>query len=395
MLGVAIRIARRIGIHSESINTKCTGLEAELRRRVWWSLVLFDIRIGAMANYKSDTLSPIFDCRTLSNVNDSDLRSELREPPVVQGIATEAIFAVVRSEVAEFIRHTSFYLDFTNPALKSVAKDGQQDPGTESSALAPLEKMLEERYLRFCDPDNPLHFMTIWTTRYYIAKYSLLEQYWKNVVSSIPPTDVQRDTTLSTALAMLESDTKILTHPFTKGYRWLFHFYFPFPAYVHTFQDLKRRNKQAERAWEVMSENYEARCTWMTSNDSPLLPLFANFVLEAWQAQEAAYAQTGVRLDPPKIVSHVRSQLAEQAQSRDDPVQAGVVMNMSVDDFSMSMPLDFASPDLLYGMAGQGGFPGTGLTTFPDLRAPISMDVGTNQMNWAGMDWGFSGRRGW
>lgn len=394
MLGVATRIARRIGIHSESANTKCTALEAELRRRVWWSLVLFDTRIGAMANYKSETLSPIFDCRTLLNVNDPDLRAELREPPVVQGIATEAIFAVVRSEVAEFIRHTTFYLDFTNPALKSVAKDGEQDPSAESSAMAPLEKMIEERYLRFCDPDNPLHFMTIWTTRYYIAKYGLLEQYWKFSVSPVPQTDTQRDTTLSIALAMLESDTKILTNSLTKGYRWLFHFYFPFPAYVHIFQDLRRRNKQAERAWEVMSDNYEARCAFVTTNDSPLLPLFANVVLEAWQACEAAYGQTGECLGPPRIVSHVRSQLAEQAQNRGDPVQPDGVMNTGIDDFSMSMPLDFASPDLLYGMAWQDGFSGTGPAAFSDLRAPISMNIGTNQLNWAAMDWGLSGRRG-
>jgi hypothetical protein len=52
MLGVAIRIAQRMGIHSESALAKCTVFEAELRRRLWWSLVLFDTRISEMADHK-------------------------------------------------------------------------------------------------------------------------------------------------------------------------------------------------------------------------------------------------------------------------------------------------------------------------------------------------------
>lgn len=52
MLGVAIRIAQRMGIHSESALSKCTVFEAELSRRLWWSLMLFDSRISEMADHK-------------------------------------------------------------------------------------------------------------------------------------------------------------------------------------------------------------------------------------------------------------------------------------------------------------------------------------------------------
>ena len=383
MLGVATRIARRIGCHSESGNTRCSALEAEMRRRVWWSLSIFDTRVGELADYKTTTLSPIFDCKTLLNINDSDLRTELREPPTVHGIPTEAIFAVLRSEVANFVRHTTFYLDFTNPALKPVTKDDQQDVNAESSELAPLEKMIEEKYLRFCDPDNPLHFMTIWTTRYYIAKYRLMEHYWKISVSTVAQMDTQRDTALSIALNMLEGDTKILSDPRTKGYRWLFYLYFPFPAYIYTIQDLGSRNKQAARAWEVMSDNYKARCALTATNGSAIFTFFSRIVLAAWKAHEAACGQTGQSLTPPGIVSQIRSQLAEKAQKSPDLGEPGGFMDIGIDDFSMSMPLGFGNPFPLYGVVGQGDFAGIDATASSRLPAPVSVDGGMDQLKWA------------
>jgi hypothetical protein len=71
MLGVAMRIAQRMGKHSESACAKCAPLEAEMRRRLWWSLVLFDSRISEMANDRTTTLIPTWDCRIPLNVNDS------------------------------------------------------------------------------------------------------------------------------------------------------------------------------------------------------------------------------------------------------------------------------------------------------------------------------------
>jgi len=98
MLGVAIRIAQRMGIHSESALAKCTAVEAEMRRRLWWSLILFDTRIGETANSKTTTLDPTWDCKIPLNVNDSDLRPEMKGPPAIQGKSTEAPFAIVRSK---------------------------------------------------------------------------------------------------------------------------------------------------------------------------------------------------------------------------------------------------------------------------------------------------------
>jgi hypothetical protein len=396
MLGVAIRIAQRMGIHSESALAKCTPLEAELRRRLWWSLVLFDTRIGELADHKSATLTPAWDCRIPLNVTDSDLRPEMKEPPTVQGKSTDALFVVVRSQLAEFVRHTMFHLDFTNPALKPIFKTVEHGLITEVAELATLEKMIEDKYLKFCNPENPLHFMTIWWTRAYLAKCRLLEHHSRNFSTSVHQTDAQRDGATSYAICMLECDTKLMTSPLTKRFLWLVDFHFQFPAYVQIVQDLRRRPgiEQAEHAWEAMSDNFDARFVFLSSDsESFIFEFFTKIVLQAWEAREVASSQLGEPLMPPRIASSIRhrlAQIAQNAQIADIPTPKDV-MGMGIDNFPMLLPMGFGSPGLLYNMGGQDGYGETGPGVYPSIPGQAPPDVDVNQLDWAAMDWGFGG----
>ncbi|KAF4632699.1 hypothetical protein G7Y89_g5427 [Cudoniella acicularis] len=390
MLGVAIRIAQRMGIHSESELAKCTTLEAEMRRRLWWSLVFFDTRIGELADFKTATLTPTWDCRIPLNINDSDLRLEMKEPPQVQGKSTEALFAVVRSELGDFIRHTTFHHAFASPALRPVAKDAQNSPIPEGSELVDLEKMIEDKYLKFCDPENPLHFMTIWMTRAYLARCRLMEYYSR--CSSAHQAEAQRDAAISYALNMLECDTKIMTSPLTKGFLWQIHFYFPFTAYIQIVKNLKRRPvcDQAEQAWEVMSDNYEARFDLLRRDDgNPLFQLFTKIVFQAWDAREAAFRRLGKSLVTPRIVLSIRHKVAQIAQDIQNvgPGQPNGATDMGIKDLPMSMAMGFGSHSLLYGMGRQDGYAGTGLGAYPDMSELAPLDVDIDQWDWSAMDW--------
>lgn len=391
MLGIAIRIAQRMGLHSESSYAKCPALEAEMRRRLWWSLILFDTRICEMADYKAVMLTPTWDCRAPLNVNDFDLHPEMKHPPAVQGKSTEALFAVVRSEMGEFVRHSAFHLDFVSPALKTVAKDVQRGPVPGGGELVTLAKTIDDKYLKFCNPENPLHFMTIWTTRGYLAKNHLVEHFSRFSGSSKQQTDAQRDAAISHALSMLECDTKLMTSPLTKGYLWLVHFHFPFPAYIHIFQDLRRRplNDHAEQTWEIMSDNYEARFMCLGQGDLPFFRIFAQTVLQAWEARQVVLSsQSGISLVPPRVVSEIRNKLAQLTQDEQNAniEQPKDVLGMSVDDFSMSMPMDFDSHAMLYGM-GEQGYEGLGTGPYSNMHGQFALDIDVNQPDWNPLDW--------
>ena len=331
-----------------------------MRRRLWWSLILFDSRIGEIANSKISTLDPTWDCKIPLNVNDSDLRPEMKVPPAIQGKSTDALFAVVRSELSEFIRHTMFHLDFTSPALKPIAKHFQNGLAGEDGELVKLEEMIEDQYLKYCDQENPIHFMTIWTTRAYLARCCLLEHHSRYSSSSVRRTEAQRDAATSYALRMLECDTRIMTSTLTKGFLWLNHFHFPFPAYIQIAQDLRRRptSEQAQKAWQVMSDSYEPWFDSQFRDNGPFFQMFTKIVLQAWEACEAASKRLGETLTPPRIVASLKHTLAQKARPAPitDTEQPECTLGMGIDESSIPMPIGFADQSLPYSMGMQDDY---------------------------------------
>jgi hypothetical protein len=380
-----------------------------MRRRLWWSLILFDTRIGEMADYKSIALTPTWDCKVPLNLNDCDLRPEMKQLPAIQGDnPTESIFAVVRSELADFIRHTHFHLEVTCPALKPVAKDIHRGPIPAGSELGALERMVEEKYLKLCDPEVPLHFMTIWTTRAYLAKHHLVEHYSK--YSSYPSTVVrqsseQRETATSYAVSMLECDTKIMSSPLTKGFRWMLQFYFPFPAYIHIVHDLRARptGEQADYAWQLMSDNCEARFAGEPTYRHHMLTVFSRLLMPVWKTRQEALEKAGEPAVPPSVITTIQVAVAKAAQelqesqnsagTRTSEALSGLMAIDDTDNFLMSMPMGFGNQGLMDAMSGLDDYMRTGPEVYPGLQqhAPL-INNAASQVNWGAMDWALGTR---
>ncbi|KAL4801192.1 hypothetical protein BDV18DRAFT_165181 [Aspergillus unguis] len=315
LLGIAIRTAQRMGLDNEPSCARHSPLEAELRRRLWWALVHFDSRISEMADHRNTTLSPLWDCKIPSNVSDFDLRPEMRDAPKAQVQPSEALFAIARSEMANYIRNCSFHLDFTCPALKAIARpvvtNSDQDPG----GLNTFEKLMEERYLRFCDPNVPLHFMTIWMVRGWLAKARLFEYFSKYATGQ--HTEAQHNDAISNALAMIDWDTQILSFGPACRYLWLVYFYFPFPAYIHILQHLRRRplSDRMDECWTLMGHNFETRAKFLTGlSKRPMFQTMTGIFFTAWQATEAALRQAGRPAPTPKVIYVLRELIAGNNQ---------------------------------------------------------------------------------
>ncbi|KAH6714115.1 hypothetical protein BKA61DRAFT_56164 [Leptodontidium sp. MPI-SDFR-AT-0119] len=387
MLGIAIRIAQRMGLDKEAILAKVTPLEAELRRRLWWALILFDTRVGEMADYKASTLTPLWDCRVPLNVGDADLQPQMKESPQAQNTFSDAIFAVVRSEVANFVRHTKWHMDFSNPALLPVAQGHQPHPISQGSEMGSLETLIEENYLKLCDPEIPLHFMTIWTARALLSKCRLLEHYARS--SSMPraQADAAREAAFGHAITMLECDTMICTSPLTAGFVWLTHFYYPFPAYVQIVQNLKRQpfTPQAERAWEALSGNYEAHHNVRTPHDQMFYKILAPVALQAWAVREESSAQLGEPLATPRLISYIRQVMSQNALGsetvRQEPAPA-----MDMNSFSTSMPMNF-DQNMVFGIGGQQGFTASDPWGSHDALGMGPLSIDPSQLDWSSMDW--------
>lgn len=314
-----MRIAQRIGIHSEVANNKCAPFEAEMRRRLWWALVIFDSRISDMAGNKAAVPTvPIWDCQRPTNVDDSQLWPEMQTPPTAASRPSDAIFVAVRTEIEDFVRHSSFYLDFFNPALISMAK---LPPGEDMSTF---ENHLEDKYITHCNLENPVHFMTVWTTRGLLAKYHLLQYYASHSSSPELPTDQYRDGAVSFCLRMVQADTALMQSPLVGAYHWLVNFSFPFPAYIHMLQEMRRRpmSVNVRPCWEAMSDNYEARFLNVEAEVDLFHKLIAKLIVRTWVDSLAVNQRQDEPALPPRIVSHIARKLGITDLSHIEGLQA-------------------------------------------------------------------------
>jgi hypothetical protein len=402
VLAVAIRIAQRIGIHSESTYTGCTVLEAEMRRRLWWSLVIFDYRICELTDYKSTTLIPTWDCNTPLNVNDFEIRPDMKNSPVIHENPTEALFAVVRSELADFVRHSAFHLNLVNPSLNTIAqpRDARHGPVPAGGELIALGKVIEDKYLAFCDAEDQLHYMTIWITRGTLARSRLLEHYSRHSTSSVLETDAQRSTATSYALSMLECDTKLRTSPLTKGYIWFVSLYLPALAYLYILNDLRKwpASDHAEEAWGAIRDNYEALTMHpkqykRNEQGGIYLEKFSQVALQAWEAREALLKQQHKPPEPPpRMVSDVKNKIMQRSQTFSSEHSSGEEPNNGAVDINNTdnSPMPPITPMSLSGghhaTGGGQSFTGPGPGGYyPDIPGQAIMDVDMDQF-WTSVD---------
>ncbi|KAK4213664.1 hypothetical protein QBC37DRAFT_422608 [Rhypophila decipiens] len=376
MVAVAIRIAQRMGMPYEPASSisGCKALEFEMRRRLWWSLVLLDNQLCEMLHQeRSTSLCPAWDCRVPLNVNDFELRADMKKPPAKnEKAATETLFVVVRSELADFLRRSASHLAIIGggkppPEMVNLAR-------REGGELKVLEKMIESKYLVHCDPENALHYMTLWCTRGFFARARLVDHYL--TYSSAPPdqlTETQRSQGYEYAIRMLECDTKIRTSPLMQGYVWYVEaFQCPIVAILHILHGLAKRpgEEHADKAWNAVCQNYEALMKGPKHHRSQSIFAlkFSAVVLQAWDARQTLRRQRsrGPPEDMPRLVVDSRVK-ASQLKA------AAAATGLS--DWSGTVSfVDQHAPDLFsnfnMNMGGGGGGGGSLSVVFPSTLLP-------------------------
>jgi hypothetical protein len=398
--GIAIRAAQRMGLHRESLNSSRPVFEAEIRRRLWWALVTFDSRMGELADGHANPLDPTWDCRVPLNLNDADLQPSMSAPSSPSSMlgCTDAIFAVVRYELSDFIRRTPCYLDYINPALKPLARQmtssssaPDQGPipgkGQEAASVEFFARRIEEKYLSFCDERIPLHHATLWTTRATLAKH----HFYAAIADAGPyQTPSQRNAILSDALCWIESDTRAVANEASRGFRWLARMYFPLPAYIRVFHDLRRKpvGPDAKRCWDAVSDNYACRLVAGHNDRDPksfnFVRILSAVVFQAWRLREDALQPSEKeQLTAPFIVTHLSDVVIAQAEQNDTALKS-----VSAKGSSTSAPMDMdPHRTMLTGNGISEPGPAEGITTaglFGDEVNGVAMN------NWEGaLDWDF------
>lgn len=317
LIGIAVRIAQRMGLHQDPAGYGLAPIEVEQRRRLWWTIVGHDRRIGEITGSTVTALSSGGNCKLPLNVNDSDLHIDGTELPKPHDGPTEMLFALTRLEIAMAVASDSnrdsakINPEQASPSASSTFQgSAAPPPSCSSNVFLPTIRVagqdsppytfdgfcahMEEAYLRHCDPKIPLHFFTMTMTRQTLSKMRVMVYLMRMYDRERPLEETERESLFLLSIQMVEYDNVVHASESLKPFKWFTAHHFPFPAYMFLVQELRQRchGPAVERAWQAISANHDLR--GMVHNiNSPMYAAFGRHFVKAWDAHSEACVANG------------------------------------------------------------------------------------------------------
>lgn len=325
LTGISVRIAQRMGLHRDGTSQRLPPFEVEIRRRLWWQIILFDSRIAEFSGAGTSNLTHRWSTRLPLNINDGDLYHDMREPPTEHSGATEMVSYLTRCEIVEFLRKTRStqgfdcnWYELSTPAISTSAKD---------QAINDLEALLTRKYFNFCKPEIPIQALTRAVTLSALNKMRLIVHHPRLLPdggASMPSSE--KDLLLTSALSQVTYYNEIYQNHGTKRFRWHLNVNAPIEAYMYLLSDLRVRpiGKLADEAWrqiQIYLDYRQHQTKDFIKRKSALYFALSNLLVKAWEAREAAMLD--VSLEVPQFITLRRRELKGKKGKNGDPKPGG------------------------------------------------------------------------
>ncbi|KAK7751672.1 hypothetical protein SLS62_006333 [Diatrype stigma] len=100
--GVIVRMGQKIGLHKDGEELGVSPFEAEMRRRVWWQIMMLDTVYALMSGLGQSLLPRTWSTRAPHNVNDADLYPAMTTIQSRDG-PTDMIFCLMQYEIGKML----------------------------------------------------------------------------------------------------------------------------------------------------------------------------------------------------------------------------------------------------------------------------------------------------
>jgi hypothetical protein len=303
-----------MGLHRDGETLGLSPFESEMRRRLWWQILIMDTKTAVLSGLSPTVLAR--DCHTKAprNVNDGDIFPAATEPFKDREGPTEMIFCLLNYRVAKFIIET--------PGVETmvmVMEGGSDDPDggpTEEQlsgyrrSFEKLGKELLEILDKYCDPRaGPVHEMAIRMRQHLldmineILTPARLRPEWGSEMKTA------KDNTFMVAIRTLEHEEKHYISAKDKGFAWYMHIHFQLDVFLYVAGQLCHRTEGSlvSRAWRQVEVVYTFHPELFDVTNKMHAGL-AVFILKAWKRrEETIFARTGQLPEMPSYVGKLRS----------------------------------------------------------------------------------------
>lgn len=230
LLGIASRIAERVGLHHDGDKLKIPVHRSEERRRMWWQLQHMECDMGLLIGNISMTIYADWDTKMPSNLEDRDLYPNLETLPAPRRGLTNISHCLWRYQILYMQRETRSSRGVPTKALPWMLSPSISL--TEKDAMIDIcEATLGSQFLQYCEPLNPLHVhIQIGVRLFVLAARRVARQPALVNVKISEMSTRERDEFLGICRRCLEYWVLSEGTESLRGYRWHNENYFPWPG---------------------------------------------------------------------------------------------------------------------------------------------------------------------
>lgn len=322
LTGVALRIAQGLGLERDGAYLGLSPFESEMRRRIWWQLKMHDFRaaelcgIGKFQNLH--TGGEYTDWPT--NVNDDQLYPGMASLTPESGKLTDTAFV---SWKCELLNHVARCVDDLRRQGKNHSpwdpqKREEDDSDESEQSLRDFEELLESKYLRYCDPSQPLHLVTMLMARSSINVIRFMSNHPRRWGSKEQTPLSQRQMVWDICIKLLEQHNMLQSNPFLRRFAWYAPYFQQWHAIIHILDTLRADplKADADKAWERIENVYACNPDLISDMRKPIHVAVAGLCLKAYANRETALQDTNGGIQPtPQFIAQLRQQ-REQAKAR-------------------------------------------------------------------------------
>lgn len=275
LTSLPIRLAQALNLHREASNAHLPFYEAELRRRLWWQLVVLDIRGAEDRGTTTILARDSYDTRMPLNIDDADFGPETRGQIVEKQGPTDITFSLCTAQCSNLflqIEHAhgaeGISQDAGDKSSSGSASGSKSQPVEEAVKQAQL---LESQFVTGADPNRAPSYLASVTVRLIILKIWLIMQYPVHPRSkpsskypatsstsrpSAKPSIVPREATLRTALSIMELSEYLQTGPYGDRFYWWANTYVQWHPLSVVLAELctQTRGELVDRAWRTVDD---------------------------------------------------------------------------------------------------------------------------------------------
>jgi hypothetical protein len=288
LCGIATRIAQRIGLHRDGSTHGFSVFETEMRRRVWFQLMIIDATSAQFCGVASTPLPATIDVRPPMNANDSDLDPRMTEPACEKQGPTEMIFVLARSGFGEWLHRLSNEIVGSNTGPWAYLSSSLRALEDKDKAIDELEDLMEKSFLCHCDKSIPLHMATRMMVRSAIHYTRLMAHHprqYQDPNNSVSTTE--KDIIFEHSFKMTEYADYAQNNPVVRKFSWHTVNHMPWDAIIFMLSELRHRTDFSEKSqvWKLIGSVYSQHVREMGNKAStPLHVAIQSLMVKAWRA---------------------------------------------------------------------------------------------------------------